>query len=79
VSRAKTLTHDEYAQLYTDLCDAVCRVALNIPDTDPLRHTSDVSRSTAIKIMDVLVDHDLVSAESPVRPGRARSGAAHQK
>jgi hypothetical protein len=58
--KAKKLNMDESADLYSALCDAVCRVALDIPDDDPYRHTSDKSRATANRIMDVLEEYKLI-------------------
>jgi hypothetical protein len=48
------LSFDQDINLYADLCDAVCREALGIPDDDPFCHTSDLSRATANRIMAVL-------------------------
>lgn len=60
----RRLSAEEQTELYSDLCDAVCREALGIPDDDPFKHTSDVSRATANRIMRVLVNRGLLDGEA---------------
>lgn len=48
-------------ELYSELCDIICRDLLNISDDDPYQHTSDVSRRIARKILERLRDNDLLN------------------
>lgn len=50
------LTHKQFAEVYGELCDVICREDLNISDEDPYHHTSDVARRKAMAIVDRLTN-----------------------
>lgn len=55
------MTDTEFAKLYADLCNVICRFDLNISDDDPFSHTSDVARAVVNRIIAILEDHGLLS------------------
>lgn len=56
-----SLTVEEEMELWADVCDVVCRLALGILDADPF--SSQVARATANKVMDLLKQHRVIEID----------------
>jgi hypothetical protein len=64
-----SIAPDELDELYADICDAVTRWMLDIPDDDGLTHTCDEARVVAARVVEVLGEYGLLLDIGEVRWG----------
>jgi hypothetical protein len=60
MAKISDVSADE-VELYSEICNVICRFDLDIPKEDPYKHTSPVARNVANDIMDILERHNLVN------------------